>query len=418
MFFELLRKDQDNCPGPGIKVSRGLFLFLLVLFFLLGFTFAALFRGFARHLSVPGRSLVAGAMPPAVVASSTAQPAASGSTPLANATSTQPLHKKLYEPWLSALQQASKQGNHEETLAVAASASQAVPGSSVPVIFKIQSLIQLGRYNEASRDIQDALKKFQADPDILITAASFYQATRNPLAAEKMLVQAINVDRRNEGAWRGLVGTYFQAGLWRLAGDVASTALEIFPENPVMVLARADSARMLGEWSAAVADYRSYLGLVASPDADVCFHLALCLRLSGLDLAELAPYYQRALDVQASHVPALNDYAMLLASMGRPDEAVAILPRLLQSASESASALNTAGLVYLKARRFEDAEPMLIRAQALRPDSPQFSAHLASLYLNKDDLEKAEVWKNQALAQCRGDQALMEKVRNEIETSR
>lgn len=419
MFFELLHKDRNDYPGPGIRVSHGLFLTLLALSFFLGISFAALFRGFARQALMANKTSSENVQQLSTFpASSTEELSAYNTVIMASPSSSLPLHKTLYEPWLSALKQAAKLGHMEEVLAIAASASQAVPVSSVPVIFRIQALIQLGRHNEALRDIQDALKKFQADPDILITAASFYQATKNQLAAEKMLMQAITIDRKNEGAWRGLVATYFQAGLWRIAVDVASTALEVFPEAPSMILARADASRMLGDWSAAITGYRHYLSLSKSADADACFHLALCLRHSGMNQEELVPYYQKVLDIQANHAPALNDYAMLLASTGRPDEAVALLPRLLQTTGENASALNTAGLVFLKAGRLKDAESMLIRAQALRLDSPQFSAHLAALYLNKNDSIKAENWKTQALAQCKGDQALMEKVLYEIETSR
>lgn len=399
MIIRFSSDEVDGSPVKGFFVSRALFVVVILLALALGFVMAALFRG-----------LLLGAAPPRPL------PVIAGSTPEPIASASRPIRQTLAEPWLSALKDATRNDDHRYVVALAASASLAVPGSVVPHQYRIRSLIHLGSYQQANRAVHQALQLFPGDCEILLTAAAFHQATSNPLTAEKMLLQAVVADRQNPGAWRGLVEIYMRAGLWNLAGEVASAALARFPEDDFILLARADAARMLQNWPVAISSYEKLLRLIPDKNADICFKLALTLRLSGAGASQSLPLYQRAIEQQPDHVAALNDCAMLLATLNRHDEAIGLLPRLLEHGAATPGVVNTAGLVYSWADKPDLAEPLLLKAHELASASPEFATHLAMFYHRQNNAEKFAEFKQLALANCQGDQKLIDKVNHEIDS--
>lgn len=377
MFFRNMNVSAENGSGIGFFLSRGLFFLLLLFAGALGFVLAALLRGFYPHDGIQRSS---------TPAFSNTSGVASASISVASAS-------------------------------VAATLSPARE-EAASVTRQIQSLVQLGRHYEANAAIREALKKFPDDPEILIVAAAFFQAVNNPLAAEKMLLKAQAADRNRQGVIHGLVKTYIQAGLWSLAENIAKGSLQKFPDDPILVLALADCARLLANLPEAILRYREYLCLVPNASADSYFYLAQCLRLSGSENEMTFYHYRKALQIQASHVPTLNDFSLLLASSGNFVEAVKLIPALLEHSREAAFALDTAGLVNLLAKQFDTAEPLLLKAQASEPGNPNIAAHLSILFSQKGDKVKAEEWSRQAEACCRGDQVLLRGVIDEYKTYR
>ncbi|HNV68373.1 MAG TPA: hypothetical protein PKO06_01650 [Candidatus Ozemobacteraceae bacterium] len=402
MIFRILKVSTGDGPSTGFFFSRGLFTVLIVMVGAFGFMLAAL----VQHLwPAPETPTPVTRFPDTYTARF---PATTAVPP--------PPAREVPASISASLSSLLHENAFESVLTEVGSLSASYPGSRIPLLYRIQALVQLGRHSEAEQNIREALRAYPSDPETLIIGASYYHAIRNPLAAEKMLLRALKADPNRVGAMRGLVTTYLQAGLWRLAKEIGINSLHKFPADPVLTLGTADAARLLGEHAEAANRYQEYLRLQPHSRPDVHFSLATSLRESGAESNTVCEQYQKALSLQASHVPTLNDYALFLATKGRTQEAISLVPALLKHSATATIALDTAGLVHLKARQVAQAEMFFRQALAGEPHNPIIAAHLAALCHQQADQSKADEWLSRAKAECKGDQVEWKRALGEYES--
>ncbi len=107
------------------------------------------------------------------------------------------------------------------------------------------------------------------------------------------------------------------------------------------------------------------------------------------DLAGAEKEFQRALQLNARMTNAHSQYGMLLASMGRFDEALAEANRAVESNLTSASARVWKGWVLYYARRYDEAIPEYRQALELAPDLGIARFYLGFAYVAKSRFEEA-----------------------------
>src|SRR5205823_5526641 len=93
--------------------------------------------------------------------------------------------------------------------------------------------------------------------------------------------------------------------------------------------------------------------------------------------------YQRALTLDPSNANAHHWYALYLAAMLRPDEAIQQIDRALELDPLSLGILYNAGWVYVSAGRFDEALVFARRALEIDPSSAPAHGTLAIAYLAK-----------------------------------
>ncbi len=398
MIFRQISVTDGDRPQKGLFISKGLFLLLLLLAALSSLFAVALFRGLRQNHRQPPAG-------PDTTFSQTTTNAANIST------SAQPVPQIE----INRIKEILGEQRFAEALPAIASLSEKYPDSAVPATFKIHALVHLGRLNEAEEFISSALRSFPQDAELLLAAASFFHATNNPVAAEKMLLKALIANPRMTGAMRGLIATYIRAGLFSMARDAALSGLRRVPGDPGLVNALADSFRMLGEWDNAIERYNEFLLLSPSPGPEIFYHLGTCLRNANSPADKTIQSYKKAIKVDPAFVPALNDLAMLLATSGKATEAIEYISPLLQHSNQAPFAFDTAGIVFLKANRLDNAGEMFEKAHRLEPQNPEFIVHLAAIALRAGDNAKAQQLLQQAFELCRNDNVLRERLQNEFD---
>ncbi len=310
--------------------------------------------------------------------------------------------------------QAQEKKDYLQIIQIASAAANEFPRSAMPDVYKAQALLKLGRVAQANSTIMESLRRFPRDPSIHLAAAAFFQATQNPVAAEKMLFKTLRLEPASVGAFRGLVATYLNAGLYTLARETALNGLTKIPSDPDLVHALADSLRLSQNYSDAAEKYKQYVLINGQPGPQTYYFLASCLRLSGASAEEISGNYRKSIELKPDFLPAVNDFALHLASINNASEALSLVSELEKYAEEDPVALDTAGMVYFQCNSIEKAEQAFLKARQKALENPEISAHLAGFYLALNDQENYEKFRQDAINKCNGDLILLNRIENEI----
>ena len=105
------------------------------------------------------------------------------------------------------------------------------------------------------------------------------------------------------------------------------------------------------------------------------------------DYAAAARYYREALERDPQDIGVLNGAAVLLQTLGRIDEGIAIHEYLVERDPLNETTLNNLASAYMDAERYEEAQATLDRVKALSPD--MLTAHIiqAVLAWYRDDID-------------------------------
>ncbi|MBF0305914.1 MAG: tetratricopeptide repeat protein [Alphaproteobacteria bacterium] len=96
------------------------------------------------------------------------------------------------------------------------------------------------------------------------------------------------------------------------------------------------------------------------------------------DLAVAENWYLQALAENPDHAHALNNYAVLLKTAGRVDEAIAFYRKAIDRAEDPIGVMNNLAIALLVQRRFSEVLELLGRAIVLSPGSVESLFHFAS----------------------------------------
>jgi cytochrome c-type biogenesis protein CcmH/NrfG len=141
--------------------------------------------------------------------------------------------------------------------------------------------------------------------------------------------------------YRMLAVRYMELGMYRQAYEALEEARKIYPENPVL------------NYYAGVCAARLSLGQVEDEE-----------RRQWLERAER--YYRRAIELDPLHSESMYALAVLLAyELKRPEEAEALLLRLLEREKKNADALFLLGGLYFGSGRLEQALEAYRRLEGL-----------------------------------------------------
>jgi Flp pilus assembly protein TadD len=173
---------------------------------------------------------------------------------------------------------------------------------------------------------------------------------------------------------KDVVGAFrqFEDAHWDLVGGRVEparqkllSALRSDPDNPVFLDSLGLAYRRLGNFEAAIRNYRRAVEL--SPgDADTRYDLAVTLKEAGR-IDEAFSAAQDALRHDASRPDALDILGIALLARGRPEEALEQFDRAAQLDPRDARIENNRGNVLRELKRSTDAEAAYRRAIALAP---------------------------------------------------
>jgi TolB-like protein/Tfp pilus assembly protein PilF len=223
-------------------------------------------------------------------------------------------------------------------------------------------------------------------------------------AAERF-EQAVTYDPDFALAWVGLADTYLlQAGYAGLPWDemlprsesAAERALQLDPGLGEAYASLAKKRNWAGDMQGAEAAFRKALELNPNYAPTYQWYAEMLRRLSGrtTEALELA---RTAVTLDPKSAIIVNDYAEVLESAGRFDEALAHYRLAIEIEPGFAHGHDNVG--WLKALawgRLDEAIAAFGQGWAIEPESPGHAASIAWAYLSLGDLDQAQSWLERA----------------------
>ncbi len=219
-----------------------------------------------------------------------------------------------------------------ESLPALRKAVECLPGDAEAHYNLGNTLLMMGRLNEAEASYRRALRIKPDDADIHFNLG-------NTL--------------RDQGRQEQAVASYLKA-------------LQIRPDHAEVYGNLGNILQELGRLDQAEANYRRALQI--KPDYAIAhYNLGNILHeIARLDEAEAS--YRQALQIQPDNADALVNLGKVLQEKDQPDEAEASFQKALQIESDHAEAHSNLGKLYMDMGRIDEAEASLRQALEIRPD--------------------------------------------------
>lgn len=270
------------------------------------------------------------------------------------------------------------------------------PRNQAALEMKGRMLMNAKEYKQAVK-VFDEVEALNPDAGVALKIGA-YVAMRD---TTKAVSQArILVDRYPRSAKGYLVLASVYEGLGDRARAVAEVknGLRVEPGN-------AEALLRLGNLLEASRDYGQAMATYAEaarnkPDfVPAIFAQGALLDGQGKK-KEAVEKYRAVLAKSDSYVPALNNLAYLYASgYGSSQEALRLAITAFKLEPGNAGIMDTLGFALLRNRRLDDAAKVLEKAVSLLPNNPTVTYHLAQVYAEKGDRNRALGFAQKALSQ-------------------
>ena len=147
-----------------------------------------------------------------------------------------------------------------------------------------------------------------------------------------------------------------------------------------------------GQWSSALDDVKK--ALQVDPDLVDAYGVRalIYMEMGEPNLAE--ENFLRALSMSPGNPDFSNNYGWFLCQNGRATQSIPYFETAIKSRNyqSPAKAANNAGLCSVKLKNESAAEQYFIKAFQLEPSNPVTNAHLAKIYFDRKDYERARFY--------------------------
>jgi len=227
--------------------------------------------------------------------------------------------------------------------------------------------------------------------------------------AQYYLQRVTQLAEWNGDAWWYLGTAYFDKGEYKTLLDAMEQAKKSVPKDFRVYLLRGLAFSRLDQPDQAIVELRHALQL--KPD-DLNTISSLALTLDGLRrFAESDSLYEHALRIDPKYHLVLNNYSYSLAERGvQLSRALEMSLQAVAAEPDNASYLDTAGWIYFKMEKYEEAERYIAKAIDVGGASATVYEHMGDIYFKLGKKDMAEQFWKQALGMNAANQALREKL--------
>ena len=234
---------------------------------------------------------------------------------------------------------------------------------------------RMGRFNDASRELEIALKAIPNDEDLRTRLAASRIGAGDQASGMKDLNDLLQADPQAKGASLLLISATMAQGRLEEAAKLAVDLRKTQSDNPLIDNLLGRIHWMMGDWAAAEADFKA--ALVKRPGLfEAANNLAL-LKQARSPAENIEPIYKAVLDADAKNVSAMIVLSDLARKKGDQDEALAWTEKAIAAAPEATPLRVRQIELFLSQKKVQEG---LANAQTLvrsKPDDPQAVAALA-----------------------------------------
>lgn len=284
------------------------------------------------------------------------------------------------------------------TDAAVAGLNQAIaldPNQLGAYVLLIHLALARGDQAEAEGKLKLARRVNPDHPQVRVAEGYVAQGRGDADQALRCFTAAAKADPNLPAAQVALGMAFLGRGMWPFAEQALANALALDPSRPPATLrALAEARRRQGKVDETVDALDELIALHPGDPAARALRAEI-LAATGKPEAAL-PDYACLLDQRPTHVPSLRSAVALLASLGRGEEALARAEAALAQAPDNDEIWMVR--LDLSGRLQEDAEALLQRWHAARPDSVACLDLLAEFHRTRGELAQALAFADRALA--------------------
>ncbi|MBL7746797.1 MAG: tetratricopeptide repeat protein [Chitinophagaceae bacterium] len=206
--------------------------------------------------------------------------------------------------------------------------------------------------------------------DLLSSARTFAEQKKYDEAVS-VLKKAKAIDSANYNVIIGLSEMYYELQQWQDCYDELSAGILLYPDSPFLYFSRAEMLYTTVNTDAAIADYTTTLKMV---DADSL--ILGCLLNRGACYSQKREFqlayedYTKASLIAGDNTAILNNMATALDELGRADDAILILKKIITLDSTFLGSYVNLGFQYTKLGRYKEAIEYFDKAIELDKKEP------------------------------------------------
>lgn len=225
--------------------------------------------------------------------------------------------------------------------------------------------------------------------------------------------KVLEMDSTKYPVWEQTIRLQFQLGRNKQLSRYAASAIELFPEQPLLYFLKGAAHTRSGEHEKAIKTLEMGLYFVAQPQLKVDFYSYLGDNYHATaDHASSDNAYERALQIDPDNIYVMNNYAYYLSLRKQKlDKAYTMSKKVVEKKPGEATYLDTHGWVLYQQGKYQEALKVLEKAlKSGGMNNAEILEHYGDcLYKTGDKQEALKYWK-QALQKDEGNQKLLKKI--------
>lgn len=254
------------------------------------------------------------------------------------------------------------------------------------------------RINELFSKLVDM---YPHEPSVHDLYSSYFVAVKDFRSAAEQQEYVIDTDLHNFDRWRGLMSLYFTAGDYSKATGAGERALELFADNPTLLLLTGEASSLQGDTIRALG-YLDRCLAVDSLDVETASQALTAkgdIKYKSGKVREAIDLYEEAMKTDPSNAMAMNNCAYFMAVEGIDlDRAAELSRKSLAIDPDNESSLDTYAWIMFKKCDYKEARTYIDKAlEITEKPSAELYQHAGDIYFMCHEPERAlEFWKKAA----------------------
>jgi tetratricopeptide (TPR) repeat protein len=260
------------------------------------------------------------------------------------------------------------QDKPDASVAALEKAHAAAPDAVQPVVSLVSTYIRLGKADKADALLQEMLKKYPENSQLLVLIGQSKEAQKKNDDAIKSYKEAIAKQPKDPNGYAALFRLYVQQKDYKTAADVIQAGLREQPGNLNLRFATADLLLLTGDRPGAIAQYEALVK--DQPHSSLAINNLVSLLLdNSTDKETLNRALSLAEKLKGATVPQFQDtYGWAQFKKGDVQNAVATLEVAQEKLPNIAAVRYHLGMSYAAIGQSDKANEQLQKALALEPD--------------------------------------------------
>jgi cellulose synthase operon protein C len=260
------------------------------------------------------------------------------------------------------------QDKPDASVAALEKAHAAAPDAVQPVVSLVATYIRLGKADKADVLLQDMLKKYPENSQLLVLMGQTKEAQKKNGDAIKSYKEAIAKQSKDPNGYAALFRLYVQQKDYSKAADVIQAGLREQPGNLNLRFATADLLLLTGDRAGAIAQYEILVR--DQPNSSLAINNLVSLLLdTSTDKETLNRALSLAEKLKGATVPQFQDtYGWAQFKKGDAQKAVATLEAAQEKLPNIAAVRYHLGMSYAAIGQSDKANEQFQKALSLEPD--------------------------------------------------